>query len=134
MTKEWQEASNEYALVRFFIIYMFVSVLTIRRKRKWTPSPVSPARATRARALCRARPKSPHRLLLLNRRQREKWRGLCFFRSRSSIVVYPGLLRVAWPRSLAVLHRGKLIKTCTVYCAIINPFPLFRLVSSRLYM
>lgn len=70
MTKEWQEASNEYARVRYFhsaIISIIPlhspnvrglvanDVLRNNRPRKWIPSRVSAAKATPARATFKAR-------------------------------------------------------------------------------
>ncbi len=54
MTKEWQEATNEYLKVSLGVVTWKSALLTALRKNKSILSMVSAAKATKARATCRA--------------------------------------------------------------------------------
>jgi hypothetical protein len=54
MTKEWQEATNEYLKVSLGGVILTSALLISCRKKRSTRSTVSAAKVTRARATCRA--------------------------------------------------------------------------------
>jgi hypothetical protein len=78
MTKEWQEATNEYLRV-CDLIHFELQTLTNYRPRTLTPSTVSRVKATVAKAMYRAnRPK--HKVSVWRRKNR-RWLGegcMCF--------------------------------------------------------